>query len=348
MTLPQSRVPYELWGRILENVRNFWDDDKPTIKNFSLTCRDFCGISRPRLFSKIRFTPYFTDSKGRALLPSPSEVERRIERLDFLSSPGVASLVRHFSGRIGHFPRTLHMSCWTRCLSVLCSGFRLDHDPKLDHGEDYWIPVLHPDYLRVLTMDFVARIVHSIPPFPNVYTLTTFSHDKTSSQNLTVMSKFPGVRILTLLGKEFATESVLVQPQVVFPHLEEYYGPSQALSLFLAAAPLKRVQVECAGPKAFLARIQAVKSLQITSLNAKFTELDNAAFNKIVELLPQLTELLITVTVSDTCRLFKREIYDDYKLPKDEVLDGRHGDCIRSGFLVRMFSYHSFNLSSLF
>ncbi|KAJ6479601.1 hypothetical protein C8R45DRAFT_1155614 [Mycena sanguinolenta] len=378
-----SRVPNELWCEVLESVGEY---DRSTGESFSLTCRAFCGITRARLFSKIRFTPYFIDSKGRALLPSPSEVDRRIERLDFLSSPGVASFRKDWTfstdtpyvlldalfkrlvlftslqgrdlshiiltqARVNILFRLPHLSQLHvfRCAidelvelspqGLHLSGFRPVHDAKLDHGEDYWIPALHPDHLCVLAMRFVARAVHSIPSFPNVHKLTALIHDSdtTPSQNLTIMSKFPSVRILTLSGKEFAAESVPVQPRAVFLRLEEYYGHCHALSLFVVATPLRRVRIECAGPKAFLTRIQAVSGLEITSLNAKFNELDNAAFNKIVKFLPQLTELLLTIAVSDTSRLFKREIYDGRKLPKDEVVDGRLGDWIRSEFLVSTF-----------
>ncbi|KAJ7921514.1 hypothetical protein B0H13DRAFT_2318410 [Mycena leptocephala] len=91
MVFPESRVPNELWGEVLQNVDEY---DKSTFKSFSLTCRAFCGISRPRLFSDIRFTPYAIGRTCPALLPSPSEVDRRIERLDFLCSGEIAPLVR--------------------------------------------------------------------------------------------------------------------------------------------------------------------------------------------------------------------------------------------------------------
>ncbi|KAJ6491031.1 hypothetical protein C8R45DRAFT_1138002 [Mycena sanguinolenta] len=93
MTLPENRVPSELLGEILKNVPEY---DKSTLQSFSLTCRAFCGASRPRLFSRIEFTPYVLDEENIPLFPSLSEIARHIPRLDFLSSTEIAPLVRDF------------------------------------------------------------------------------------------------------------------------------------------------------------------------------------------------------------------------------------------------------------
>ncbi|KAJ7433089.1 hypothetical protein B0H11DRAFT_2259780 [Mycena galericulata] len=398
MTLPKYQVPNELWGEIFENV---WDYDRLTLESFSLTCRAFCGISRPRLFSKIYFTPYFTDGKGHALLPSPTEVERRIERLDFLSSDGIAPLVQqcHISPHTSYnyrenwsfptdapyilldalferLPRftglqqlelfritlsparvdilfrlpqlsTLHVSSCTVAPKVHVelspqglhlSAFELYHDAELEHGEDYWIPLLHPDRLRRLTLSFNGHVAHNIPIFPNVRTLTAIIHDTLPSHphNLTTMSKFPGVRILKLSGKESGTDPVAVQCEAVFPHLEEYYGPCQALPLF-AASTLTRIQTKCARYQDLLTHISGIQGHKITSFNVAFKTFSSIVFNELVKLFPQLTELLLTITVSDTSCLFKREIYDPGELAKDEVVDGQYGDSVRSGFTVSTF-----------
>ncbi|KAJ6479626.1 hypothetical protein C8R45DRAFT_1216185 [Mycena sanguinolenta] len=398
MTLPESQVPDELWEEVLENVCEY---DRPTLESFSLTCRAFCGISRPRLFSKIYFTPYFTD-QGPVLLPSPTEVERRIERLDFLSSTGIAALVQqcHISPHTSYgyreiwsfstdapyilldalferLPRftglqqltlfrisltharvdilfrlpklsKLHIS-WCSITpkdhvqlfpqGLQLSEFHLCHDAKLEDAEDYWIPLLHAECLRLLTMSFTGRAVGTIPIFPNVHTLRAIIGDTLPShpQNLTMMSKFPGVRILIMAGKEFATGPASVQCEAVFPHLEEYHGHCQALLLFLAASTLTRIQTKCARPQDLLTHISGIQCHKITSFKVTFETLSSLSFNEMVKLFPQLTELLLTITVSDTSRLFKREIYDPEELAKDEVVDGRYGDSVRSGFTVSTF-----------
>ncbi|KAJ7879785.1 hypothetical protein B0H14DRAFT_2566631 [Mycena olivaceomarginata] len=356
---------------------------------------------RRQLFSKIYFTPYFTDDKGPALLPLPPEVERRIERLDFLSSDGIAPLVQQchisphtsygyrenwsfstdapyilldtlferlpcFTGlqqlelfRIALSPvrvdilfrlpqlSRLHVSWCTvtpqehvqLSPGLHLSDFELRHDTKLEHGEDYWIPLLHPDRLRLLTLSFNGHVAHNIPIFPNVRTLTAIIHDTLPShpQNLTTMSKFPGVRTLKMSGRESGTGLVTVQCKAVFPHLGEYYDPCKALPLFLAASTLTHIQTKCARPQDFLTHILGIQGHKITSFNATFKAFSSIAFNEIVQLLPQLTELLLTITVLDTSRLFEREIYDLGELAKDEVVDGQYGDSVRSGFTVSTF-----------
>ncbi|KAF7361003.1 hypothetical protein MSAN_01130500 [Mycena sanguinolenta] len=353
MALPESRLPNEVWGQILENV---WEYDKSTLKSFSLTCRAFCGISRPRLFSKIRFIPYAT-IKGALLLPSPTAVNACIERLDFLCSNGIAPLVRQchifphksyyddtewsfstdtpyllldalferlsrFTGLqrldvfripltqsrvdiLFHLPHLseLHVSTCTvtpgdpialSLKALQLSDFELCHDSELEHGADYWIPLLHPGHLRTLKTAFVPRFmhhaVHTIPSFPNVHTLKAIIHDTISSQNLTI--KFPGVRVFKLWGKGLNIEADAGRVTVVFPHLEEYYGPYEALPLFLTST-LTRIQTECPSPEDFLTRIQVIHGDKITSLNAKFEAFDNTAFDDIVKLLPHLRELLL-------------------------------------------------------
>ncbi|KAJ7921516.1 hypothetical protein B0H13DRAFT_2416081 [Mycena leptocephala] len=162
------------------------------------------------------------------------------------------------------------------------------------------------------------------------------------------MSKFPGVRILKLWGKGLDTDAVAVQAVPVFPHLEEYYGSYQALPLFLAATTLTRIQTKCSRPEDLLIRIQGIQGHKITSFNAKFTKFDNAVFNKIVKLLPQLTELIFTVVVPNTSSLFTRVIYDDRKLPKGEIVDGRYDDeGVRSGFAVWLSSLHPISIPQI-
>ncbi|KAJ7793813.1 hypothetical protein B0H14DRAFT_3497689 [Mycena olivaceomarginata] len=176
--------------------------------------------------------------------------------------------------------------------------------------------MLQPDQLRVLTSDFaLGRTVHAMPSFHNVHTLKAIMHSPTPAQYLTIMSKFPAVRILTLYGKGLQPNAVA--PTVaVFPLLEE------------------RVQTECGGAEALSIRIQGIHGRNITELNVKIGAFDTTAFNKIVELLPRLTQLLITTGVSNLDGMFTRLIYDAHELPKDVVVDGRFGDEVRTGFKV--------------
>ncbi|KAF7360998.1 hypothetical protein MSAN_01130000 [Mycena sanguinolenta] len=408
MTLPEFRFPNEVWGEILENVYN-----ESTLKSFSLTCHAFCGISRPRLFSRITFTPYAIrdlNSTGPVLLPSPTEVDRRIDRLNFLCSTRIASLVREcrvsvhklytdvtdwsFStdtpyillnalfGRLFHFTGlrlldTYNILLTQPRLNILCrlphlselrvsggivtpgepsgppspgtlhvSNFQLWHysESELGHGEQHWIPLLHPDRLRVLSMTFkprfTAHAVHTLPSFPNVHTLEATFDGTTASQNSTIMSRFPGARIFILRGEGFDTDAVSLQAGAVFPQLREYYGPHQALSILLPSAPiLTRIQTRCSRPEDLLIRIRGIQAHKITSFNAKFTQFDMAAFNKIVELLPQLRELVFNIVVTDTFLLFKHEVEDVDDLPDGEVVDDNVGDYIRYDFEVSSFFF---------
>ncbi|KAJ7614288.1 hypothetical protein DFH06DRAFT_134417 [Mycena polygramma] len=86
-----ERIPNELW---LEIANNFWEYDRQTLLNFSLACRTFRGVSRPRVFAKFAFEVYRITTEGALLLPSPAEVDMRLERLDFWCSPEIAPLVR--------------------------------------------------------------------------------------------------------------------------------------------------------------------------------------------------------------------------------------------------------------
>ncbi|KAJ7844029.1 hypothetical protein B0H13DRAFT_2364481 [Mycena leptocephala] len=363
-----ERVPNELWGEILGNVRQY---DRPTFQNFSLTCRAFLPVSRPFLFSALRLTPYRIGNDGDLLLPPPAEVDRRLKRLEFWCSSEIAPLVRsctiypldsytgrdvskwssstdtpyilldalfqrleHFTGlqrlhTFGiHFTQArLHLSgcvvapgehIETSPHVLRISDFSLCHDSKSDPADDYWFPLLQPDQLRVLRSDFaLGRTTDTISSFPNVQTLEAIMHRQTPSQYLTALSKFPGVRILKLWGKGLHTDAVVPDAVAVFPVLEEYYGPHEALPLFLAATTLRRVQITCARSEDLVNRIQGSQGRNITSFN--------------------LTELLITSGVSNLDNMFTRVVYDPRKVPKDAVVDGRFGDEVRIGFKLSTF-----------
>ncbi|KAF8155053.1 hypothetical protein K438DRAFT_1987273 [Mycena galopus ATCC 62051] len=391
-----DRVPTEVWAEILGNVFKY---DRRTFQSFSLVCRDFLPVSRPFIFYYIRVAPFRNSGNGSLCLPSPSEVDLRLERLDFLCSPEIAPLVRFcqicadprrdsdkwsFSTdtpyilldalfqRLGQFTglQKLHASriyftqvgldnlCRLPNLFELqlfeCSavpGARIEPSPRAlrisnfniyyhdshNQADDYWFSMLQPDQLRVLTSNFaLGRTVHASPSFNNVRTLKAIMHDPTPAQHLTIMSKFPGVRILELRGKGLQPDAVA--PAVaVFPLLEQYHGPYEALPFFLASTTLRRVRTECVRAEDLSTRIQGVQGHNITSLYVDIRGLNTTVFNKIVDLFPRLTQLLITTGVSDLYTMFTREIHDARKLPKNVVVDGRYGDEVRAGFKPSTF-----------
>ncbi|KAJ7806558.1 hypothetical protein B0H14DRAFT_3152889 [Mycena olivaceomarginata] len=206
------------------------------------------------------------------------------------------------------------------------SDFSLCHDSKSDPADDYWFPLLQPDQLRVLRSDFaLGRTIYTISSFPNVQTLEAIMHRQTPSQYSTALSKFPAVRILKLWGKGLHTDVVVPDAVAVFPVLEEYYGPHEALPPNVLAQRI------------WSTRIQGRHGRNITSFNVGLKTLNVTIFNKIVEHLPQLTELLITCGVSNLENMFTRVAYDPREVPKDAVVDGRFGDEVRMGFKPSTF-----------
>ncbi|KAJ7783631.1 hypothetical protein DFH07DRAFT_764109 [Mycena maculata] len=168
--------------------------------------------------------------------------------------------------------------------------------------------------------------VHAIPSFPNVHELRAVLGLPTPSQNLIILSKFPAVHILRLLGKPRGR----VHKCLLFP-------PSSPLALFLPVAALTHITIPRCSPQDFIACIQDTQSPNIVSLHMEFTKLDNTAFNTLSELFPRLTELLIRIVVSDMSRWFSCEIYDSSQLKDDEVVDGQFGDSVRAGSKLSKF-----------
>ncbi|KAJ6491028.1 hypothetical protein C8R45DRAFT_928852 [Mycena sanguinolenta] len=114
------------------------------------------------------------------------------------------------------------------------------------------------------------------------------------------------------------------------------------LQLVFGGSPaLTRIQTECATPEDFLSCLQAIQGVKLTALHATLTKLDNAVFNKIVEFLPHLTELLLIIAIAaeDVSSLFRREISSP-KIPENAVVDGRRGNYARSGITVWMLKFH--------
>jgi hypothetical protein len=74
--------------------KNIPEYDKSTFQQFSLTCRNFCRISRPFVFAELSFTVYRLGGNGAVLLPCRSKVGLLLERINFLSSTNIAPFVR--------------------------------------------------------------------------------------------------------------------------------------------------------------------------------------------------------------------------------------------------------------
>ncbi|KAJ7359889.1 hypothetical protein DFH08DRAFT_1075216 [Mycena albidolilacea] len=84
----QEQIPNELWLEIFR----FLPPD--ALRHLSLTHNKFKGISRPLLYKQFHFHPYASGQGDTILLPSPTEVNQTMERLDFWCSDEIAPNVR--------------------------------------------------------------------------------------------------------------------------------------------------------------------------------------------------------------------------------------------------------------
>jgi hypothetical protein len=107
------------------------------------------------------------------------------------------------------------------------------------------------------------------------------------------MSKVSSVRRLKL-ESEWVPLDVDGQG-VVFPLFRDYSGP---LPFFHPATRLTQLHLtqRCL-PEDLIALLQSSRASNITSFQAEFQEIDNTAFNKLIELLPRLTEALLWIVV---------------------------------------------------
>jgi hypothetical protein len=101
---------------------------------------------------------------------------------------------------------------------------------------------------------------------------------------------------------------------VVFPLFRDYSGP---LPFFHPATRLTQLHLtqRCL-PEDLIALLQSSRASNITSFQAEFQEIDNTAFNKLIELLPRLTEALLWIVVPGN----------------DELVNGSVDGRIRIGF----------------
>ncbi|KAJ7735722.1 hypothetical protein B0H16DRAFT_1731145 [Mycena metata] len=191
-----------------------------------------------------------------------------------------------------------------------------------------WIPLLHPENLHSLRADLSPRLlgaaVEAIPSFTNVHTLEIPL--PASGQNLSILAKFPAVRVLKVNAKKNGP-SVGSHPRAppTFPLLREYTGPYQLLPILIPVATLTHLRVSNCSHKDFITMLRAIgRPNSITSFHAEFSQFTTAAFLALLELLPRLAELAIRTVFDSIHSMFLRESYDDLKLKDDEIVDGRH------------------------
>ncbi|KAJ6479622.1 hypothetical protein C8R45DRAFT_933431 [Mycena sanguinolenta] len=334
-SLPESRLPTEVWGWILEDIYDKSTLETPLVRE--------CRISVHKLYSDHPDWSFSTDTPY-ILLNALFGRLFRFTGLRLLDASNIpfAQPRLNILCRLPHLPE-LRVSGCTVTLgepsapipeTLNVSNFVLWHysESELGRGEEHWIPLLHPEHLHILQLSFkprfMARAVHTLPSFPNVHTFTASFIDTTPSQNWTIMSRFPGVRILILRGEGFDTDAISQEAAAVFPRFQEYYGPHQALS--------------CSRPEDLLTRIQGMPVHNIASFNAKFKQFDMSAFffqqSSVVELLPQLRELVFNIVVTARFRLFNHEVDEVHDLPDGEVVDDNGvSDSIRCDFEVSTF-----------
>ncbi|KAJ7185808.1 hypothetical protein C8R46DRAFT_1207925 [Mycena filopes] len=224
------------------------------------------------------------------------------------------------------------------------------HSRKSDDRADHWIPLLHPKHLRSLDTDFDPRCIgraDAIPFFPNVQKLTAKLHP-TPSQNRVILSKFPAVRVFKVHAFEKTDDlsfEISAQAAPILPLLREYSGPHRTLRMLTPAATLTHLRTSKCRHMDLITTLQGIGPNSIVSFHMWFSQLDNAGFGALVELLPHLTELVIHISVATTDPLFARSSsdleeweWDAFKSKKDDqIVDGKFGDDIRLDFKPSMF-----------
>ncbi|KAJ7716686.1 hypothetical protein B0H16DRAFT_1898223 [Mycena metata] len=265
---------------------------------------------------------HFTQARVNVLchLPILSELEIR-----FCSVPS--------GERIDPFPQALRVS-----------KFSVLSDKEPEYGGDHWIPLLHRDQLHSLITDINSRLIgraaDAFPSFPNVQELTVSLELPIPSQNLTILSKFPAVRILKIRrNTDVLALGLLPPPSPIFPLLRDYGGPHQYLPMLLPFATLTHLKISRCTPQNLIATLEGVGGTDgIVSFHAQFSQLTSAAFYTIVKLLPRLTELEIRIVLGSTGHMFKRRIdLDDFKLREGEIMGGEEDYEVRTGFKPSAF-----------
>ncbi|KAJ7451665.1 hypothetical protein FB451DRAFT_1409751 [Mycena latifolia] len=241
--------------------------------------------------------------------------------------------------RIIPSPRTLRVSSF--CI-------RPKVEVELEHGDDFWIPLLHPDHLHKLIAIFCPRLlgraVHTIPSFPRVHELAATMNLPTSSENLFILSKFPAVQVLSIADKGPLSVGPGAPPRAHvsadFPFLRRYTGSYKTLPLFLPVATLTHLTTASCNSRDFITQMQAIqRPNSITTLHATFNSFNNTTLNALVSLFPQLIELRFDIVFPTEDDMFQGDFSEfPHLFKKDMLVDSMcGGDDIRVGFKPTKF-----------
>ncbi|KAF7344702.1 L-aminoadipate-semialdehyde dehydrogenase [Mycena venus] len=212
--------------------------------------------------------------------------------------------------QIDHFEITAGESMDFILQPLSLTRFSVSHNVTREDGLEHWIPLLNPEHLRELNIMCNLRILgestDAIPIFPRLQKLSLFLNLATMSRNLATMSKFPGVRVVTIEGwGEVDSWPDLHTQQGVFPLLTEYIGTYKILPLFFHRATLTRITITGATPEILIARLQGLRTpLNITAVTASFHRFDGnfgsfdtAVLSTLFDVLPRLTEFCLRITL---------------------------------------------------
>ncbi|KAJ7644746.1 hypothetical protein FB45DRAFT_1116466 [Roridomyces roridus] len=368
----RERVPTEIWLEIFGHL------PRSSLKQTSLTQREFKIPSRTLLFDHFRLQPYASHYARSGAVPhTPAVVQRNLERLDFWSSAEIAPLVREYSIAVEqitdlpaktdtspfvvlaaffdrferltglkklsaqgvHFSQTgviglcrssvlvdLEVKhCYimpgeridTTGLQLRLSRFRYSHpwsgtrpNPADVEKPDLWIPLLHPEHLRVLhvwvdpQLKVMSETMALGPTFPHVHKLITSVDPGTLARNRLAWDKFPGVRTLDLMAWGYRIpplgEAHPVLSPDVMPLLEEYIGLPHALHIFAARATLRRVHIDHCSLEQLISSLEWVQSPQVTSFSIDTLDvLDVSSLSVIFDSFPMLETMSILVLNND-------------------------------------------------
>ncbi|KAJ7691450.1 hypothetical protein B0H17DRAFT_1063188 [Mycena rosella] len=212
---------------------------------------------------------------------------------------------------IDHFEITAVESMDFILQPLSLTRFSISHDVTREDGLEHWVPLLNPEHLRELNIMCNLRVLGEstdvIPIFPRLHKLSLLLNLATMSRNLATMSKFPGVRVVTIegWGEVDTWPDLRMQQPDSFPLLAEYIGTYKILPLFFCRATLTRITITDATPEILIAQLQGLRTpLNITSVTAyfhrfdgNFGSFDTAVLGTLLDVLPRLTEFCLRITL---------------------------------------------------
>ncbi|KAJ7804286.1 hypothetical protein B0H14DRAFT_3486416 [Mycena olivaceomarginata] len=193
-------------------------------------------------------------------------------------------------------------------LELKVSSFKIaGRDFQFD-GATFWFPLLRPDHLRELDLTciprFLASIIPTLPQFHRVHTLSLTVAVSSTSLNLTILSKFPAVEVLSLVGpwKGGETGNEGLEVAKTLPMLRAYKGSFRTLPMFLALPTLTHVEAYgpsiSANPALFMQQLEGVQSPSgITMLDLHFGSFEHAALAPVSAFFTRLTRLSVFIRV---------------------------------------------------